>query len=161
MRELGAVGADGVATVTVTVRRFTRLSPTSIGCLDEAALRRAVEALAAPSPRQVEVGGHGFDATVAAERDGLMVAAVPLVPGWGCTVDGRPRAASSFHGLLATEVPAGTHEVSCAFRPPGLDAGLLAFAAAALLLSAAAALPHRRRLLRPLLQRRQRRGVSE
>jgi uncharacterized membrane protein YfhO len=144
VRELGAVGSDGVVAVSVTVQRWSRIPSAAIGCLDEAALRRAVDALRASSPRQVEFGGHSVDATVSAERGGLMVAAVPLVPGWSCGVDGQGSPASSFHGLLATEVPPGSHHVGCAFRPPGLNLGLLLAAASALLLGAALALSRRR-----------------
>jgi uncharacterized membrane protein YfhO len=81
---------------------------------------------------------------VTADRAGLMVAAVPLVPGWGCSVDGRGQAASSFHGLLAAEVPAGTHQVGCSFRPPGLSVGLLLASVCVLVLVGAAILARRR-----------------
>ena len=141
MQELGTVGRDGVADVNLTVPRWSRVPAAALGCLDEAALGRAVDTLAASSPRQTERGGHGLHATVNAERGGLMVAAVPLVPGWSCAVDGQGRAAASFHGLLATEVPAGTHEVGCTFQPPGLNLGLLLAAGSILFLVGAAVAP--------------------
>jgi len=144
MKELGAVGGNGAVTVTVTAQGRSRIPVSPIGCLDGSALHRAVDALAASSPRQVQFGGHSLDATVSAERAGLMVAAVPLVPGWSCTVDGRGRAADSFHGLLATQVPAGTHTVGCSFQPPGLDLGLLLAAASVLVLVAGTVVVRRR-----------------
>jgi hypothetical protein len=144
MHELGAVGGNGTVAVTVTVQRWSRIPAAPLGCLDTSALRVAVDALTASAPREVTFGGHSVEATVTAERDGLMVAAVPLVPGWGCSVDGHARAASSFHGLLATQVPAGTHRVGCSFRPPGLDPGLALAGVSVLVLLGAAILARRR-----------------
>jgi hypothetical protein len=144
VHELGAVGGNGTATVTVTTQRWSRIPAGAIGCLDEEVLRRAVGTLVTSSPSQVRFGGHSVDATVTAQRDGLLVAAVPLVPGWSCSLDGQGRPASSFHGLLAAQVPAGTHQVGCSFRPPGLNVGLLLAAASLLLLAGTAVVAGRR-----------------
>jgi hypothetical protein len=148
LRELGVVLPSGSFTVSLTVRGRSVIPRAAVACADGAALRSVVENLRRAAMTDVRVEGHGMSARVAADERGLMVAAVPEVPGWGCAVDGAEALpASSFHGLLAVDVPAGQHDVECSYRTPGLDAGLLVAAAGALLLIAATFVPRRR--LRP------------
>ncbi len=92
---------------------------TAVACADVPALRSAVETLDRAAAGDVRVQGHGISARVAADAPALVVAAVPEVSGWGCAVDGHGTLpASSFHGLVAVDVPAGQHEVECSYQTP-------------------------------------------
>ncbi|MFJ6352419.1 YfhO family protein [Streptomyces sp. NPDC092046] len=101
-----------------------------LACLDHTRLATAVAALRSTSPTTITVTSTGFRATLRPGTRGTVVLASPRIAGWRC--EGRP--ADAYGGLVA--VPAtGRTEVSCAFRPPGLRAGLAAGGAAALLLA--------------------------
>ena len=61
------------------------------------------------------------------------------MPGWSASVDGRSVPVRETGGLFQTiSVPAGTHEVSFSFSPPGVGWGYLAFVAGLLALGAPA-----------------------
>ncbi|MFF0753490.1 YfhO family protein [Streptomyces sp. NPDC004267] len=112
-----------------------------LACLDHTRLRKAVDALRALAPTSIHVTDTGVRATLRPGTTGTVVLSAPRIPGWTC--DGRP--ASSYGGLVATEVTSGQREVGCSFRPPGLKAGLGGGGAAALLLALWVALDVRRR----------------
>ncbi|MFI8827620.1 YfhO family protein [Streptomyces sp. NPDC053431] len=115
-----------------------------VACLDHGRLRAAVAALRATAPTSIRVTDTGFRATLRPGTTGTLVLSSPRIAGWRC--DGRP--AVSYGGLVAVPVTAGQKEVACAFRPPGLRAGLGVGAAALMLLlatGAAAVRPRRRR----------------
>ncbi|ROQ24673.1 membrane protein YfhO [Streptomyces sp. PanSC19] len=101
-------------------------APGELGCLDHGRLRAAVTALRARAATSVRVTSSGIRATLPPGATGTAVVAAPHIAGWHC--DGADP--TSYGGLLA--VPAGNGELSCAFRPPGLRAGLAAGALAAL-----------------------------
>ncbi|MFD3566175.1 YfhO family protein [Streptomyces sp. NPDC058667] len=102
----------------------------ALGCLDHGRLRAAVTALRANAATSVRVTSDGIRADLPPGTTGTVVVAAPRIAGWTC--DGGPTA--SYGGLLAVPV-AGGSSVTCAFRPPGLGAGLTAGALAALLLA--------------------------
>lgn len=72
----------------------------------------------------LEDSGDTIRARVAAPAAGYLVVADALQQGWTVTVDGRPAVLRpADHAMVAVDVPAGTHEVSLAYRPPGRPAG--------------------------------------
>ncbi|MEU8761966.1 YfhO family protein [Streptomyces sp. NPDC048659] len=101
-----------------------------VACLDHARLDAAVAALRSAVPATTTVTPDGFRVTLAPGTRGTVVLAAPRIPGWHC--EGRP--ADAYGGLVATPAT-GRTSVTCAFRPPGLRAGLAAGGAAALLLA--------------------------
>ncbi|MEV4946638.1 YfhO family protein [Streptomyces sp. NPDC053755] len=103
-----------------------------VECLDRARLRTAVADLRAAAARAVSVTDTGVRAALPPGARGTVVLAAPRIAGWRC--GGRP--ADSYGGLVATPVPADGTAVVCAFRPPGLRAGLVTGAVAALVLAA-------------------------
>ncbi|MFF4170943.1 YfhO family protein [Streptomyces sp. NPDC001744] len=113
--------------------------PGELGCLDHGRLRAAVTALRARAATSVEVTPSGIRA-VLPPGGGTAVVAVPRTAGWHCEGAGPV----SYGGFLAVPLGDGRTEISCAFRPPGLRAGLAAGAAAALLLAATAVTARRR-----------------
>ncbi|MGW6537154.1 YfhO family protein [Streptomyces sp. NPDC055051] len=103
--------------------------PAELRCLDHARLRAAVAALRARSAVSVETTSTGLTARLPAGAAGTAVVAAPAIPGWTC----QGRAPESYAGLLAIRTT-GTATVSCAFRPPGLTAGLAAAGVSVLVL---------------------------
>ncbi|WP_369144629.1 YfhO family protein [Streptomyces sp. R44] len=99
--------------------------PGALGCLDHGRLRTAVAALRARAATSVRVTPDGIRATLPPGATGTAVVAAPHIAGWHC----EGAAPVPYGGLLA--VPARTG-LSCAFRPPGLRAGLAAGALALL-----------------------------
>lgn len=68
------------------------------------------------TPNHVELRAHGPGRLVLSEID---------YPGWTVTVDGEPASIEPYQGVLrSVEIPGGAHEVSFAFVPPTLLAGL-------------------------------------
>ncbi|MGW8765360.1 YfhO family protein [Streptomyces sp. NPDC055815] len=100
--------------------------PGELGCLDHDRLRTAVTALRARAATSVRVTSDGIRATLPPGSTGTAVVAVPHIAGWHCEGAGPV----PYGGLLA--VPARDGALSCAFRPPGLRAGLAAGALALL-----------------------------
>ncbi|MFI8966239.1 YfhO family protein [Streptomyces sp. NPDC053493] len=134
------------ALVSLGVQKVPGLRPEvppkgELACLDHTRLRAAVAALGALAPASVQVTSTGFHAVLRPGSAGTLVLSAPAVPGWTC----EGRQASSYGGLVAVPVDAGRREVSCAFRPPGLSAGLGTGGAAALLLAGWVVLLARRR----------------
>ncbi|MFB0627191.1 YfhO family protein [Streptomyces sp. AB3(2024)] len=138
---LGPVPASGRLEVTVdTHTRGATAGAHPIGCLDRAALDKAVGHLTATGATKVTAGGHTIEATLPKDSTGTAVLAMTAVPGWQCSAPVRP-----FHGLLAVPLTPGTDKVSCTFTPKGLTPGL---AAAALALLTLLAVPLTTRLRR-------------
>ncbi|MFB7182904.1 YfhO family protein [Streptomyces sp. NPDC056257] len=119
---LGPVPASG--RIDATVRTQTKDATAGdhpLGCLDRAALDTAVRHLTATGATGVSTGGHSIEATLPPGATGTAVLAVTDIPGWECSAPAR-----SFHGLLAVDLPPGTHKLSCTFTPKGLTPGLAA-----------------------------------
>ncbi|MGW7431943.1 YfhO family protein [Streptomyces sp. NPDC054861] len=137
-RLLGGLPKRRAAMVALGVPRTAGERPVLTGrgergqveCLDHARLRTAVAGLRATAPTSVRITSTGLRATFAPGTRGTLVLAAPRIAGWRC--EGRP--AGSYGGLVATPVPPAGTAVTCAFRPPGLRAGLGAGGAAAVLL---------------------------
>ena len=103
-------------------------------------------------PGSVEMTGDGTDGSttrVTAAGDGYLVVGDALQNDWVATVDGRrvPLVPAD-HALVAVPVPAGTHVVTLAYRPPGQALGAGVSVASVLVLALAAVLPRWRRRLR-------------
>jgi hypothetical protein len=153
---LGAVPADGRITVKIHSSRGQFIPRNPLGCLDRAALDRAVRQLRATGPERVEASGHGISAAFAPGTKGTAIVSVPAATGWTCSVDGgRARAPRTLGGLMAVDLGDGASQVSCSFHTPGLRLGLAASgAAAALLLAVAVAHALRTRTPRSTLRSR-------
>ncbi|MFF5446969.1 YfhO family protein [Streptomyces sp. NPDC012888] len=117
----------------------------ALECLDRGRLAAAVAALRATAAVSVTVTSHGVRAELPPGSAGTAVLAAPRIAGWTC--GGRP--AGSYLGLVAAPVSPGTPALSCAFRPPGLRAGLGLAAASALTLAALSLRDARRSRRRP------------
>ncbi|GHH47620.1 YfhO family protein [Streptomyces candidus] len=130
MQGVGAAPADGRVRVEL---RGTGARGAEVACLREDRLATAVRELRATAADTVEVGDGTVRARWASGRaaDGTAVLAIPRIAGWRCAVDGGGlRPADAYLGLVAVPVGAGTREVRCAFRPPGLRAGVVVGAGA-------------------------------
>lgn len=94
----------------------------------------------------LEDSGDTVRARVAAPAAGYLVVADALQRGWVVTVDGRPAALrNADHAMVAVDLPAGTHEVSFAYRPPGRPAGAVVSLAGLVVLAGLLAAGRRRR----------------
>ncbi|MCK7623893.1 YfhO family protein [Streptomyces sp. RS10V-4] len=148
LRPLGTVPADGVVRVRLAGPGLPYVPERAVGCLPPGRLAAAVRAL--EGPVRLTAGGHGLTARLRPGPAGTAVAALPAVPGWGCSVDGGPtRAPGVFGGLAAVPLPAGATRLTCTYVPPGLTAGLAASGAGALVtggVAGAGALRRKRRL---------------
>ncbi|MFI0981393.1 YfhO family protein [Streptomyces sp. NPDC021093] len=139
MQQMGVAPADGRVRLTL---RGTGSRGAEAACLREDRLTAAVRTLRAGGAREVEVGdgsirvglGGGVSgatgasgATVASGTSRTAVFAVPRIAGWQCAVDGGELTpAGNYLGLLAVPLGEGgrASEIRCAFRPPGLRAGV-------------------------------------
>ncbi|MER5966987.1 YfhO family protein [Streptomyces sp. NPDC002057] len=136
----GSGSAAGPGTGTGTGPGFGSGSGTGSGsgevaCLDRERLRAAVTALRARAATSIEVTSTGLTATLPPGTRGTAVVAAPGIAGWRCANTADPGAdPESYGGLLAVPVEDGRTEISCAFTPPGLRAGLAAGAAGAVAL---------------------------
>lgn len=67
---------------------------------------------------------EGFSAVADMDRDNLLFFSVPYDKGWTATVDGQEvEIVKADYGLMAIEVPEGTHEIRFTFLPYGFEAG--------------------------------------
>lgn len=157
MLPVGAVPANGTLTLELAGTRAQSIPRHPVGCLDRAALERAVATLRATGPDRVTAGGHTIGAVFRPGRRGTAVVAVPAVSGWRCSVDGSAaKAPGTLGGLMAVRL-AGGSRLSCSYRPPGLLPGLSASASAlALLVAVAVAGPLRARVSRAAARDRRR-----
>ncbi|MBT2467569.1 YfhO family protein [Streptomyces sp. ISL-66] len=138
---LGEVPAEGTVAVTVTTRtKDATAGRHPIGCLDRAALTRAVGRLTSTGATKVTAGGHTIEATLPKGATGTAVFAMTDVPGWSCSAPVK-----SFHGLVSMTIPTGTDKLSCTFTPKGLTPGLAGAALSLLALASATAAALRRR----------------
>ncbi|MGW0361981.1 YfhO family protein [Streptomyces sp. NPDC002990] len=143
---LGAVPASGRIEVTVSTRtEGATAGEHPVGCLDRAALDRAVAHLTATGATEVTAGGHSIEATLPKGATGTAVIATTAIPGWQCTAGSRTLTPDSFHGLLSVPLAPGTDKVACAFTPKGLTPGLTGAALALLALASVTAAGLRRR----------------
>ena len=66
----------------------------------------------------------GFSAACSMSRENLLFFSVPWDAGWTATVDGNPvEIVTADFGLMAIDVPAGTHEIRFDFTPAYFHAG--------------------------------------
>jgi uncharacterized membrane protein YfhO len=80
----------------------------------------------------------GMAASVDARGDGYLVVADALQQGWVGEVDGEPAdLVDADHAGVAVHVPAGRHEVTLRYAPPGQRAGVAVSAASAAGIAAA------------------------
>ncbi|MGW7193740.1 YfhO family protein, partial [Streptomyces sp. NPDC054838] len=123
---LGRVPAGGEVVLTLTADRAQDVPRFPVGCLDQRGLGTAVARLRESAPGRVTAGGHTIEAVFPARSTGTVVVAVPAVRGWRCSVDGATaRAPGTLGGLIAVPLGSGASRVACAYRTPGLTAGLV------------------------------------
>ncbi|WP_329200283.1 MULTISPECIES: YfhO family protein [unclassified Streptomyces] len=135
---LGRVPAGGEAVLTLTGDRAQDVPRSPVGCLDRGALGAAVARSKASGPRRITAAGHSVEAVLPARSTGTALLAVPAVRGWRCSLDGATaKAPGRLAGLIAVPLGPGASRVSCAYRTPGLRAGLLVSGVAAAVLLAA------------------------
>ncbi|MEU6890536.1 YfhO family protein [Streptomyces sp. NPDC046557] len=161
---LGTVPAGGEVVLTLTGDRAQDVPRSPVGCLDRDELGAAVARLRASAPTRVTAGGHTLAAVFPARSSsGTAVVAVPAVRGWRCSVDGADaKAPGTLDGLIAVPLGPGASRIACAYRTPGLSAGIgvsgVALAALLTLVSVSSAPPgSRRRAVRAGAVRRLRR----
>ncbi len=126
-RLLGGQPKRRAAMTSLGVQRTPGLKPVlpgpgELGCLDHDRLRGAVTALRARAAVTVHATPDGIRAELPPGTTGTAVVAAPGIAGWRC---GNART-TSYGGLLAVAVDRDTETLDCAFRPPGLRAGLAA-----------------------------------
>jgi Bacterial membrane protein YfhO len=107
--------------------------------------------LSAPGPAgsgrtgTVRVRTDGTDSSsveVSAAGAGYLVVGDAVQQGWVATVDGRPAPlVAADHALAAVPVPAGTHTVALAYRPPGQRLGAVVSIGSVVVLLLAAIVP--------------------
>lgn len=150
IRPLGTVPADGRIRVELRSPADSQVPAFPVACLAPGALDGAVRQSTARAAHSVTAGGHSISAVLPAGSTGTALLAVPAVPGWDCTVDGRSVPLAPTEGMLAVDLGGGASRVGCTFRQPGLSAGLaVAGGAAAVLAAVAGWTLARRRLSRP------------
>ncbi|MFI0988909.1 YfhO family protein [Streptomyces exfoliatus] len=134
-RLLGGQPKRRAAMTSLGVQRTPGLKPVlpgpgELGCLDHDRLRAAVTALRARAAVTVHATPDGIRAELPPGTTGTAVVAAPGIAGWRC----EHARTTSYGGLLAVGVGPGTRTLDCAFRPPGLRAGLAAGMAGLVLL---------------------------
>ena len=85
----------------------------------------AYEALLPGGATVTHFSSGRIDATVTADRDGLLYITLPYNGGWRLTVDGQRTELSSVAGFLTcAPIEAGEHTLVLRYTPPGLGLGL-------------------------------------
>ena len=99
--------------------------------LDLNVLSRAIEALGR-EPLHITEHSEGYlEGTVTLAEAGTLVISIPAEKGWKLLVDGEETELQSFENIfLATDLPAGTHEVVLEYHVPGVRVGLMVSALA-------------------------------
>ncbi len=102
-----------------------------LACFDAQALDAGIRQLQ-ESAAVVTAGGHSFTARWDEPVEGDALALVTAVWGWRCSTGGAWERPQSAAGFIAVDM-AGSSELTCSFRPPGVPQGaaigLLALAA--------------------------------
>ena len=124
VQPLGKVPASGHVTVVLASQRGGDIPAGSVGCLDAARLRAAVDHLKAGGATAVHASGTGIRAELPPGTRGTAVVAAPRIAGWRCAAGGAPaRPADSYLGLIAVPLDPSATSITCTFRPPGLRIG--------------------------------------
>ncbi|MGQ9758146.1 MAG: glycosyltransferase [Actinomycetota bacterium] len=94
------------------------------------ASRRLIENISRPERETkvevIERSGEGLLLQTSGEADTILVINQDYLPGWKARVDGEESPLFSAYGFLtALYLPAGEHQVSLRYRPPGLVAGAI------------------------------------
>ncbi|GAA1581257.1 YfhO family protein [Kribbella sancticallisti] len=150
MLRVGTAGVDGAVDVRLRVNGRARLPASAIGCLELDRLSSAIDQLKRNRPTDIDVGGHSIVVRFAAAAPATVVFGVVSTPGWHCTAGNGPgQAPDTVAGLIAVRVDGKATRVTCDYRPPGAQAGLIVGAAAVIILcgvaGALALSPRRRR----------------
>ena len=76
---------------------------------------------AASACREFAFDKNGFHAEAQMEKDNLLLFSVPYDRGFSARIDGKPaQVECADYGLTAIFVPAGRHEITVTYTPPGL-----------------------------------------
>jgi hypothetical protein len=129
IRLLGDAPADGRFTLELRSDAATQIPAQPVGCLDRAALSRA---LAGPGAvTAVHSTGHSLSAELPPGSTGTALIAVPATTGWQCAVDdGLELPVQSVLGMIGVPLGAGASRLSCTYLTPGLLPGVAASGAA-------------------------------
>lgn len=69
-------------------------------------------------------GNKRIEGTVRSDSPGILAFSIPFAPGWTVRVDGREaRVFRANLGMMAIDLPAGSHRVELQHAPPGLPVG--------------------------------------
>ncbi|MEU9238153.1 YfhO family protein [Streptomyces sp. NPDC048385] len=146
MQPLGTVGAAGQVRIRLEPDRLSRVpAQGSVGCLDTARLRTAVQHLKSTGATKVTVSDGTVHAQLPAGSRGTAVVAAPRIAGWRCSAGGAETAAGEFHGLIAVPLNGSATSIACTFHPPGLRLGTAVGGASLLALVLIGAVPAVRR----------------
>jgi hypothetical protein len=131
--------AGRATTVTDPASRLSRLAEGRVA--DDTVLLSEDEPAGSGSDGDVTVTRDtpmSLEASVDARGDGYLVVADALQQGWVGAVDGDPAdVVDADHAGVAVHVPAGRHDVTLRYAPPGQRAGVAVSAASAVGIAAA------------------------
>lgn len=97
---------------------------------------------AATACTSFETAKSGFTAEATLDRENLVFFSFPYEKGWTATVDGqKAEIVKADYGLMAVDVPAGTHTIAFTYVPYGFHAACLLSLAALVLILLFALLP--------------------
>ena len=101
---------------------------------------------AATACTSFETSKSGFTARTSLDRENLVFFSCPYEKGWTATVDGQAaEIVKADYGLMAVDVPAGTHTITFTYVPYGFFASCVLSLTALVLILLLALLPGRRR----------------
>ena len=119
LRERAVVAPSRIAPVAVHIYDVTSPGPGRLALVDGGG------GAVAGRVTLVRESSDAVEIAVDAEAPALVVLRDGYAPGWRAWVDDAPAAVTVAEGhYRAVAVPAGTHRVRLAYRPPGLRAGL-------------------------------------
>lgn len=106
------------------------------------------KARAASACTSFETSKDGFTAKATLDRENLVFFSFPYEKGWSAAVDGQPvEIVKADYGLMAVDVPAGTHTITFTYVPYGFQASCVLSLAAMILILLFALLPIGKRRL--------------
>lgn len=109
----------------------------SVYRLDQYTLRRMLHRLGSCPMELAEYSDTYVSGMVDVKEPGLLATSIPAEDGWSVSVDGQQAELRLFGGAMAgVMLSPGRHEVTFAYRPPGLAAGLVMSLGSAAILAA-------------------------
>lgn len=125
---------DEVVNMTIHCSKSLNLTSFGVFGVDMDALSEAVDNTPVLNLRE-NSDHRSFSASSSADSDQYVFLSLPFDKGLHAEIDGKEVALKQcFMGFTYFELPAGEHEISIRYTPPGLVTGLLVSAAAAVLM---------------------------